>query len=56
MGQHEAGKHTSKGQKAAKAQPRMPKGKKKGTTAGGVYNSQNAKGGGILGRIFKKKG
>lgn len=37
-GQHEAGKHTKAGQARAAKQPRVPKSKKKGSTAGTVYS------------------
>lgn len=57
MGQHEPGKHSKAGKKRAAEQPRVPKGRKKGTTAGGIYDSGNAKNtGGLIAKFFKKKG
>lgn len=45
-GQHEAGKHSKKGQKKQAEQPRMPKGKKgqaaNTTTSGHVYKKKGA--------------
>lgn len=57
MGQHEPGKHSKKGKARAAAQPRVPKSSRKGTTAGGIYDSGNAKKtGGLIAKFFKKKG
>lgn len=57
MGQHEPGKHTKKAKATEAKYPRTPKSRKKGTTAGGVYDSGHAKKtGGLIAKFFKKKG